>query len=98
MGGILRMPNNPKEQIVGRNRRVIEITQEIRRRHGKIRSAATKERWEHSTQVGTSKASDIAPLPPADDIRYSWLTDHLERLEGKQAREDYYALLKSETR
>jgi hypothetical protein len=98
MGGILGMPNNPKEQIVGRNRRVIEITQEIRRRRVKLRSAATKGRREHPTQVGASKASDIVALPSADDIRYSWLTDHLERLEGKQAREDYYALLKSETR
>jgi hypothetical protein len=30
---------------------------------------------------------------PEDDRRYSWLEDYLATLEGKEAREEYYARL-----
>ena len=30
---------------------------------------------------------------PEEDRRYSWLEDYLEALEGKEAREEYYARL-----
>jgi hypothetical protein len=31
--------------------------------------------------------------PPEDDRRYSWLESYLPTLEGKQARDEYYARL-----
>lgn len=31
--------------------------------------------------------------PPEDDRRYSWLEGYLPTLEGKQARDEYYARL-----
>ena len=30
---------------------------------------------------------------PSADSRYSWVEDYLVRLEGKEAREEYYAAL-----
>ncbi len=37
--------------------------------------------------IGTAAES------PKDERRYSWLEDCLERLEGKEARREYYARL-----
>jgi hypothetical protein len=33
------------------------------------------------------------PRGPEEDRRYSWLEDHLSRLDGKEARGEYYAWL-----
>jgi len=33
------------------------------------------------------------PRGPEKDRRYSWLEDHLARLDGKEARAEYYAWL-----
>ena len=37
-------------------------------------------------------ASD-APERPSGDSRYTWVEDYLVRLEGKEAREEYYEVL-----
>jgi hypothetical protein len=34
-----------------------------------------------------------APARPSADNRYTWVEDYLVRLEGKEAREEYYAVL-----
>jgi hypothetical protein len=34
-----------------------------------------------------------APARPSADSRYTWVEDYLVRLEGKEAREEYYAVL-----
>lgn len=38
-------------------------------------------------------ANDSVPRTSREDHRYSWLEDHLARLEGKEARGEYYARL-----
>ena len=35
------------------------------------------------------------PRVPEEDRRYSWLEDHIARLDGKDARGEYYAWLGS---
>ena len=52
-------------------------------------------RLRYFVETDTSEASG-ASAPPADS-RYSWMEDFLlERLEGKEAREEYYARLEQE--
>lgn len=38
-------------------------------------------------------ANGSVPSTSREDHRYSWLEDHLPRLEGKEARGEYYARL-----
>ncbi len=33
---------------------------------------------------------------PEEDIHYTWLKDYLQRLDGKEARLEYYAMLEEE--
>lgn len=40
-----------------------------------------------------SEKVDSASRISREDHRYSWLEDHLTRLEGKEARGEYYARL-----
>jgi hypothetical protein len=47
--------------------------------------------------VGTDTSEASGASAPSADSRYSWMEDFLlERLEGKEAREEYYARLEQE--
>ncbi|HET7479745.1 MAG TPA: hypothetical protein VFJ72_09560 [Rubrobacteraceae bacterium] len=60
-------------------------------------STGARERLSRPAAVGRC-TSGPAPRPaqevPREDHRYTWLEDHLMRLEGKEARGEYYARLR----
>lgn len=52
-------------------------------------------RPDHLARPAAAGRCSNAPDPrtPREDYRYSWLEDHLSRLEGKELRSEYYARL-----
>jgi hypothetical protein len=67
-------------------------------RGGREVEAATRAagRYEMDEPVRiTAAARRRQPRGPEEDRRYSWLEDHLARLDGKEARGKYYAWLTS---
>jgi hypothetical protein len=65
-------------------------------RGGREVEAATRAagRYEMEEPVRTAAAARRRePGGPEKDPRYSWLEDHLARLDGKEARAEYYAWL-----
>jgi hypothetical protein len=50
---------------------------------------------EGQVRIGTASAQARGRQPrgPAEERHYSWLQDHLGRLDGKEARSEYYARL-----
>ena len=67
--------------------------------HGQEQARDWQERlaWERSEERWTRllMASDAAPHA-AEEHNYSWVEAYLERLEGKESREHYYALIEEE--
>jgi hypothetical protein len=47
----------------------------------------------YSNEPTHSEARRRESRAPRDGLRYSWLEDYLARLEGKEARGEYYAWL-----
>jgi hypothetical protein len=56
--------------------------------------AAGRRETEEPVRIATV-AQRREPRGPEEDRRYSWLEDHLARLDGKEARGEYYAWLGS---
>ena len=56
---------------------------------------AARRESEGQVHIGTAtpEARRRQPRGPAEERHYSWLQDHLARLDGKQARSEYYARL-----
>lgn len=50
---------------------------------------------EGQVRIGTAStpARGRQPRSPAEERHYSWLQDHLGRLDGKEARSEYYVRL-----
>ena len=50
---------------------------------------------EGQVRIGTASAAARGRQPrgPVEERHYSWLQDHLARLDGKEARSEYYARL-----
>jgi hypothetical protein len=65
-------------------------------RGGRAVEAATRAAGRYETEEPVRIAAAARrrePRGPEEDRRYSWLEDHLARLDGKEARDEYYAWL-----
>ena len=54
--------------------------------------AYTPDRFARPAAAGRCE-NGSGPRTSREDYRYSWIEDHLSRLEGKEARGEYYARL-----
>ena len=67
-------------------------------RDGPLRHAKARD-WQADLASGRAEEwlmqllASGAPARPSPDSRYTWVEDYLVRLEGKEAREEYYAAL-----
>jgi len=57
-----------------------------------VTRGAGRHEMEEPVRIATA-ARRREPRGPGEDRRYSWLEDHLARLDGKEARGEYYAWL-----
>jgi hypothetical protein len=65
-------------------------------RGGRAVEAATRAAGRCETEEPVRIAAEVRRREPRgseEDRRYSWLEDHLARLDGKEARGEYYARL-----
>jgi hypothetical protein len=63
------------------------------RRHVKARDWQADLAWDRAEERLMHLVASGAPARPSADSRYTWVEDYLVRLEGKEAREEYYAVL-----
>jgi hypothetical protein len=62
-------------------------------RHEKARDWQADLAWSRAEERLMHLMASGAPARPSAQSRYTWVEDYLVRLEGKEAREEYYAVL-----
>jgi hypothetical protein len=62
-------------------------------RHVKARDWQADLAWGRAAERLMHLMASDAPERPSGDSRYTWVEDYLVRLEGKEAREEYYEVL-----
>ena len=62
-------------------------------RVGGVIEAENRAAGRRETEEPVRAAAAVGRRGPEEHGRYSWLEDHLARLEGKEARGEYYAWL-----
>lgn len=62
-------------------------------RHVKAREWQADLAWGRAEERLMHLVASGASASPSADSRYTWVQDYLERLDGKEAREEYYAVL-----
>ena len=60
---------------------------------GGVISAETRAAGRRETEESVRTAAAVGYRGPEEHGPYSWLEDHLARLESKEARDEYYAWL-----